>query len=723
MTKFYFTFLGLFLMLGTALGQSYITPEEGHKVAYFFSDYAHVQTCDVGNLFFYFSDGDTIYQADPAERMVNAKYGKPADYDLLTFPSFLSLSPDDTTIWVGYTDLDNADARIYSIGVGSGEWKLEARMAANFDLLFWNDSILVSGLNSADYMTASAVYVLDTSGSDQHRKIIETGGSSAGIASDSHGHLYYGTYSFTEPNALYRWDSAQLAAVIETPSAAPLQLTDAIKLSDLPQGAWDCEVDEGDHLVFTMNNWGGTHVLGRWNDTVGEGYQYDTLATSTESLGMVKSRGDYTVQVPGNSLFTIGYAQTVADLHTCDYPPILSGPVPVITGFTSDALDPIDLSGYVMDLDDREGFDFQIAHLSEPTVASLTIDGEMLTGTFGAAGQSNLHIVATSAGSSVTVETVVGTWPEQAKDNLRVSDFGNLILDPESYWNGSDETGQFSSGSTRFFNAYNPEYFSWSGWAYSNTTDVNTPGYMNQYSAFTGDGFHGGEALNHTYGISSLYGPSLIDFANEEPHFVEGFFVSNSTYAALSMLEGDFFAKKFGGEDGTDPDYFKLLIWGRSNGENTDSVEFYLADYRFNESEDDYLIRTWQWVDLSSLGKVDSLVFGLESSDIGDYGMNTPAYFCIDNLTVEIESTTRTTPEPANRLILYPNPSRGQFTIEPETAEVMDVRIYTITGSEVYSNRQLLSGQTVDISNQPAGAYIVRVGYGDVVISNIIQKL
>ena len=179
MTKFYFLLTGLFLMAFTAFGQSYISPEEGHKVAYFFSDINHIQTCDVGMQFFYFSDGDTIYQADPEKRNISDKFGKPAEYSLLCFPSFLSLSPDEASLWAGYTDLDNLDARIYRIDVASGEWRLEARMASNWDLVFWNDSILVSGLNDADFNTPNAVFVLDTSGGDHHRKIIETGGSSA----------------------------------------------------------------------------------------------------------------------------------------------------------------------------------------------------------------------------------------------------------------------------------------------------------------------------------------------------------------------------------------------------------------------------------------------------------------------------------------------------------------------------------------------------------------
>ena len=40
----------------------------------------------------------------------------------------------------------------------------------------------------------------------------------------------------------------------------------------------------------------------------------------------------------------------------------------------------------------------------------------------------------------------------------------------------------------------------------------------------------------------------------------------------------------------------------------------------------------WTYVDLSSLGKVDQLAFRMTGSRTGDWGLNTPAYFCIDNI-------------------------------------------------------------------------------------------
>jgi hypothetical protein len=46
------------------------------------------------------------------------------------------------------------------------------------------------------------------------------------------------------------------------------------------------------------------------------------------------------------------------------------------------------------------------------------------------------------------------------------------------------------------------------------------------------------------------------------------------------------------------------------------------------------IINRWQRVDLSPLGNVNKIVFELTSTDNGEYGMNTPSYFCLDRLTI-----------------------------------------------------------------------------------------
>ena len=160
------------------------------------------------------------------------------------------------------------------------------------------------------------------------------------------------------------------------------------------------------------------------------------------------------------------------------------------------------------------------------------------------------------------------------------------------YENGLNLAGSFTSGGLVFDNYYDDTWQFWSGWAYSNTTDRQTAGYGNQYSAFAPAPIAGG--TNYAIGYSS----ATVNL----PSAPVGAYITNTTYAALSMLEGDSFAKKFGGASGLDPDWFLLTIVGRdAGGAVTDEIPFFLANYTAADSADDYIVQDWTWVDLSGL--------------------------------------------------------------------------------------------------------------------------
>jgi hypothetical protein len=225
-----------------------------------------------------------------------------------------------------------------------------------------------------------------------------------------------------------------------------------------------------------------------------------------------------------------------------------------------------------------------------------------------------------------------------------VADFDDLTPDTPyagpgdgAYWNGSDGSGGVTTGGVHFANSYNQTYGCWDSWAYSNTTDTTTPGFMNQYSAYTGGAFSG-----TNYGVYFAPWTPAPTVTAAAPCTFEGMYVANTTYAALSMLNGDSPAKKFGGESGDDEDWFLLTITGKDgNGQTTGTVDFYLADFRFENNAQDYIVENWCYVDLTPLGdNVKCLEFGLSSSDNGGYGMNTPAYFALDSLTVVPEPST-----------------------------------------------------------------------------------
>lgn len=228
---------------------------------------------------------------------------------------------------------------------------------------------------------------------------------------------------------------------------------------------------------------------------------------------------------------------------------------------------------------------------------------------------------------SLALVPALGLALQAAQAAPVVSTFDNLLLNPDSHFFPS-ASASFTSGAATFNHDYNADWGSWGGWVYSNRTDAVTSGFENQFSAYSAGGAEG----SANYAVAYLGAPS-VSFAG--PSLVAGGYFTNTTYAALSMLQGDAFSKKFGGDSGNDADWFKLTITGLDAlGAATGSVDFYLADYRFSDNSADYIVKDWTFVDLSSLGAVSSLSFALTSSDTGAWGMNTPAYFALDNLGV-----------------------------------------------------------------------------------------
>jgi hypothetical protein len=145
------------------------------------------------------------------------------------------------------------------------------------------------------------------------------------------------------------------------------------------------------------------------------------------------------------------------------------------------------------------------------------------------------------------------------------------------------------------------------------------------------------------------------------------------------MRDGDAFAKKFGGTSGNDPDWFKLIVKGSLGGmQNQDSVEVYLADFRANDNTQDYILKTWQFVDISNLGMYDSLHFYLSSSDVGSFGMNTPAFFCMDNFTTPFYSGINDETLENKKIKLLQNPVNEHSKLVISTNENKSINITII---------------------------------------------
>lgn len=289
-----------------------------------------------------------------------------------------------------------------------------------------------------------------------------------------------------------------------------------------------------------------------------------------------------------------------------------------------------------------------------------------------------------------------------------IADFENISLPAQGWQNNADPLSYFESGQIRLSNQYFAQFDYWEGWAISQVKDNQTPGFGNQYSAIPGKGATDTEQ----YAVGYAAAPATIHLVGDGSDLLcDGMYLTNSTYTYYSMRDGDAFAKKFGGETGEDPDFFKVTFRKMKDGViGSDSVEFFLADYRSNNSSEDYLVDEWAWVDLSVLGEADSVLAELSSSDIGSFGMNTPAYFCIDQVATTT-SVSLGAPVQSKRSAVWPNPFNNQIFLSPSVLS----REWTLMNSlgERVAQGVLPGGQDrINFQGIASGVYYLQINEG-----------
>lgn len=151
----------------------------------------------------------------------------------------------------------------------------------------------------------------------------------------------------------------------------------------------------------------------------------------------------------------------------------------------------------------------------------------------------------------------------------------------------------------------------------TNITNTEFKDYTDAYKSIAGGAYAG---KNYVVWYADAWTPNVVKLDNAA--IVPGAYITNNVYAYNSMKNGDDYA----GEPFKAGDFFLLTIGGSLNGNMVNTtVEFYLA-------KDANIVTDWTYVDLSKLGKVDALYFTMSGSRTGDYGLNTPTYFCIDNI-------------------------------------------------------------------------------------------
>lgn len=199
-----------------------------------------------------------------------------------------------------------------------------------------------------------------------------------------------------------------------------------------------------------------------------------------------------------------------------------------------------------------------------------------------------------------------------------VFDFNNLIM---RGYNDTSAWGDF-----------------WKGWSISRLKDSISIDYdTNDCAAIPAIG--GNNSNVYAVAYYNAYDPTYnhIVFKNIWAPLVT-FQITNTTISYRSMQNGDAFAKKFGGPSGNDPDFLSVKFYFWKNNLLTDSNTVYLADFRDSINANDYIVKNWKTVILPFPIMTDSITYMMESSDTSAWGINTPTYFCIDNIILQPES-------------------------------------------------------------------------------------
>lgn len=292
-------------------------------------------------------------------------------------------------------------------------------------------------------------------------------------------------------------------------------------------------------------------------------------------------------------------------------------------------------------------------------------------------------------------------------------DFESYTLAANSAYSNTNNVA-FTSYSVAFQHKWDTSFGGfWSGgFVYTNKYDSTTGTYSNLYGVKPLKGYNNSNIFVDAQdkAVIKLSAPSTT---------VDGFYITNTTYAFKVVKNGNSFSRKFGDTTGTGsgttipqgsyPDFFKVTVRGYDNGVlKPDSVPFYLADYRFTNNAQDYVVNNWQWVNTNILGEVDSLKFFMYTSDNGNFGPNTPLFFGMDNFTIKYSTAGIHENKVLANTKFYPNPVIHDLTIENPQQMELNVNLMNISGS-LLRNEKVNGSVKWDLTTLPSGIYMLTV--------------
>lgn len=217
--------------------------------------------------------------------------------------------------------------------------------------------------------------------------------------------------------------------------------------------------------------------------------------------------------------------------------------------------------------------------------------------------------------------------PEYGGPLLYGADGGGFYTD-EGVYEWTDEV-------TSLHSKLNNAYGSWAYWsggaAVSNYhCDIANGSSNTQLSLPTETPAHSGDNFIVTYGYSdgsqfATDSRPVFDFQDGVARQVKGLWITNNSYFLHSLTQGDGF-----NQSATDDTFIDVTF----EGFDAAGISQGMVKYRIQDGKK--ALTDWAYVDLSSLGKINTLKINYEFSKDQDngYGFAAPAYLVIDDIEI-----------------------------------------------------------------------------------------
>jgi len=324
---------------------------------------------------------------------------------------------------------------------------------------------------------------------------------------------------------------------------------------------------------------------------------------------------------------------TVACNHE-DLPPIVENPIdPVLfTQFPQEIQ--INIENTFSDPDSPASLmELSIQNFSATNFSAVIEGGMLILNRLRAVVFEDEPVTIRCTSEGLYVETTVLVSGEAILFEHGIATMEDVAVSSDGIWIPSSQgENTMQSNGWGFYNYYHSYY--WGGFTVSNLSDGNASNAQAEFTAVPLSGING--SGNYAVAFTMGYPADVFPFDGMADS-ISGCYVTNNMWAYNAILEGDGLTPTpFGGASGNDPDYFRIFAVGKTiEDQNTDTLYFYLADYRFADNNQDYIVEEWEWFDLASLGVIKSVRFGLQSTKSNNWGMTTPAYFCLDDFNGE----------------------------------------------------------------------------------------